>query len=877
MNRPFFRRRQPASGSAPASGAAARRPRRAAGMSPLQAAANPGKSLPDVPAEGAGHRARGRARSPDKTVSRRLGYLAVLVALALPFLAWLALPLVPLPPALFAPPRQQVCLTDRHGVPLRTIPAAGDAFLRPAAYGEIPQALIHATLAAEDKRFWRHPGVDWRASLRAAWHLARYGRIVSGGSTITQQLVKLAQPRPRTFRAKLIEAVQALRLEQVWDKQRILREYLNRVDYGNLNLGCAAAADFYFAKPPRDLSPAECALLAGLPQAPTRLNPLSHPDRARKRRQWILHRMSENGFLTASEFQRAADEPLRLNPSARPFLAPHFVDLVLAQAPLPGNADLRSAVSQASGLPAPQSPERAPLPASHATSSDPQTGSLRPAPKAFGVRRPEVCVTSASGSLRTTLDLELNRVVERLVRRQIDRLAPQHVGDAAAVVIDNASGDVLALVGSRDFFAPRSGQVNGAWAPRSAGSTFKPFTYVIAFEQGATPASIVADIPAEFSTPTGLFSPANYDHHDHGPMRYRLALANSLNIAAVKVLASIGGPSVLQHRLQACGLTTLTNSPDQYGLGLTIGNAETRLLELANAYACLARLGAWKPYRLTAGSQPSDSSPLLFDPACCFLLADILSDNAARAPAFGPDSELRFSFPVACKTGTSSDFRDNWAFGYTPEFTVGIWAGNFDGSPMQGISGVTGAAPILHDIFEHLHQSRGTSWYRPPDGIVARLIHPVTGKCLARRQAGPGENGAVEKFVAGCLPPAESPADYDAQGRIRLPAEYRDWLATSDNWLAGRAVASDDPSALRILFPPPGATFYLDPDLPDDGRRVHLRAEGASAPEWRSDTLECRTNAGQTIALLTPGRHALEVRDPRTGRRRETWIQVFQR
>jgi penicillin-binding protein 1C len=780
--------------------------------------------------------------------------VTALAALLTVLAGWLALPLVPLPPALFTPPPAQQEFVDRNGIPLRAVRAEEAPFTRPAALGEIPEALVHATLAAEDKRFWRHPGVDWRASLRASWDLARHRRIVSGGSTLTQQLVKLAQPRPRTFRTKLIEAAQALRLEQIWDKQRILTEYLNRIDYGNLNTGCAAAADFYFGKPLRDLSVAECALLAGLPQSPARLNPLTHPERARKRQQWILRQMRVDGFLTAEELERAFAESLRFKSPHRAYEAPHFIDLLLAGTP---HSALRTSL-----FPLPTSLSAFPAPPS-------------PAP------------------IRTTLDLDLNRFAEEAVRRQVALLGEQHVGDAAVVVIDNLSGDVLALVGSEDYFSPAGGQVNGAWAPRSAGSTFKPFTYLIAFEQGATPASIVADVPTEFATATGLFAPVNYDRHCRGPVRYRPALANSLNIAAVKVLASIGGPAALQKRLQACGLTTLTDTPEHYGLGLTIGNAEARLLELANAYASLARLGEYKPCEMLRRSRPNPSSRL-FDPAACFLVADILSDNDARALEFGVESNLRFDFPVACKTGTSSDFRDNWAFGYTPEFTVGVWAGNFDGSPMQGISGVTGAAPIMHELMEHLHRRYGTSWYATPTNIVSLPVHFATGKRLrdgivvsaaagsSRLPPGSGNtrnrpDRIVEKFIVGRLPAEESPQDYDAQGRIRLGAEYRDWLGTSDNWLAGQAVADETSSPFRIVFPLPGTVIYLDPDLPDGGRRIHLQVEGSSQPQWRSDTVECRTEAGQTFALLAAGEHHLKAVDPRTGLEIETCIQVLRR
>jgi penicillin-binding protein 1C len=778
---------------------------------------------------------------------------ALLLAALFLFSAWLALPLAPLPAGLFAAQPAQVDLVDRNGRPLRTVRPGEEPFRQSAAYAEIPQTLAQATLAAEDARFWRHHGVDWRASLRAAWQWAVNGRVISGGSTITQQLIKLSQPRPRTLRTKFIEAIQALRLEQIWDKQHILAEYLNRLDYGNFNNGCVAAAQFYFAKPLRDLSPAECCLLAGLPQAPSRLNPRTHFERARKRQQWILGRLRLAGWMTEEEFDRARLEPLRLAKPQRAFEAPHFVDLVLQQS---RSADV--------GL---------------------QTSGL----------------SSAHAPIKTTLDLGLNHFVEAALRQRLARLQAQHVGNAAAVVLDNRTGDVLALVGSENFFAPGVGQVNGAWAPRSAGSTFKPFTYLLAFERGANPASMVADVPTEFATATGIFAPVNYDRRCYGPMRYRLALANSLNISAVKVLDSLGGPEPLQKELRACGLTTLTRPAEEYGLGLTIGNAEARLLELANAYACLARLGEYRPWRVLLEA-PTESRPQrMAEAGAAYLIADILSDNAARTLAFGAESALRFEFPVACKTGTSSDFRDNWAFGFTPEFTAGVWVGNFNGDPMHEVSGVTGAGPMLHEIFEHLHERYGTSWYAKPANIVECVINPITGKRIVNRPSGKrphpgplpeGEGEAFdsnrpsdfgfsqpvnEKFIPGFLPPPEDPKDLDAGGRVRLGPEYRDWFASGDNWLSERAVLRQEPSAVRIRFPLPGTTFYLDPDLPQHGSHMVLRAEGADNPQWRSDTLQFTEEAGRQIALLTEGRHRLEVRNPRTNARDQTWIEVLSR
>ncbi|MEI7730799.1 MAG: penicillin-binding protein 1C [Verrucomicrobiota bacterium] len=739
-----------------------------------------------------------------------------------------ALRLVPLPAALFQPAAPEVELVDRHGVTLRQQFGEHGLLGQRVALGAIAPSLVEATLAAEDKRFWEHSGVDVYALGRAVWGLVKNGHVVSGASTITQQTIKLAQPRPRTVRSKIIESLQALRLEQVWTKEQILAEYLNRLDYGNRRTGIAAAAHYYFNKPPADLSLAESALLAAIPQAPTRLNPYLRFAATRKRQQWILTRMEAEGWLTATTSARAAREPLRLAAPRRVFQAPHFVDLLLQQVP---------------------------------------EGRLR-----------------HGTVVRTSLDLDLNRLVEKTVQDRLKLLNRQQARNGAAVVLDNRTGEVLALVGSEDYFADREGQVNGAWAPRSAGSTFKPFTYLLALERGATPASMVADIPTEFTTPTGLFAPVNYNRQCFGPLRYRLALANSLNIPAVRVLNELGGPVPLQQRLRRCGLTTLTNSPEFYGLGLTIGNAEARLLELANAFACLARLGAYKPYSFF--DQPGAGASRVFDANAAWLIADILSDNFARAMAFDLYSSLRFPFPVACKTGTSSDFRDNWAFGYTPEFTVGVWVGNFDGTPMEHVSGVTGAAPILHAILVHLHEQHGTTWYELPAEMVTGHVHRVTGKRVPANHP----EAVLEKFIAGHLPPMETPEDYDSAGRIRLPVEYREWLAGGENWLGDRAVGDGRPKAesrkpkaehgggsetgtLRLISPLPGTVIFLDPDLPGSGNRLRLKAEGQGSLSWHSSTLPCETDELGTTARLSEGRHEITVRD-QTGATATTWITV---
>ena len=775
-----------------------------------------------------------------------------LTLLAIFLAAWIGLKFVPVPEALLRTPPVSVEFMDRHGKPLRET-RVGERFRREVAYSEIPQNVIHAMLAAEDKRFFSHSGVDWLAASRAAVSSVRAGRKTSGASTISQQLIKLSVPRPRTLTTKVIEMAVALRLEQIWPKEEILAAYLNRLDFGNLNFGIAAAANYYFGKPLHDLSNAEAALLAGLPLNSSRLNPHTNAAGAKRRQETVLRRMREAGWLAEEEYERAVAEPLRYERARRVFHAPHFVDLVL-----------RDADAGAGGSPQPRSPERAyeeggvsaPL---EISSQDAMHGEV---PASFRRR--------LQGEVRTTLDLDLNRFIERSVTERLASLRAENVREAAAVVIDNRTGEVLGFVGSENYFAPGSGMVNGAMEPRSAGSTIKPITYLLALERGDTAATIVPDVPTEFPTPTGPYRPENYHRHSQGPARYREALACSLNIPAVKVLQSLGGAAILQRRLQAWGVTTLPKQADEYGLGLTIGNAEVRLLELANLYATLARMGEWRPVslRLNVPRPTSNIQRPMVPRDLCWLIADMLSDNAARTPAFGANSALRFNFPVACKTGTSTDFRDNWAMGYTPEFTVGVWVGNFNGSPMREVSGVTGAAPILHDVMEYLHQRFGTTWFERPPEIVERAVHPWTGHLLSA----PSPGAVMEKFTAGHFPKTESATDYDADGRVKLGSEYSEWAGSVDNQLRDRVVL-EDAGRLHLVSPQPGSTFLLDPDVPSSGL-VPLVASGAGHLIWESPTLALREQAGRTFAVAIEGRHELSAHDPESGQRVTTWVVV---
>lgn len=731
----------------------------------------------------------------------------------------LCLPLVPLPAGLAEPARTNppLELLDRHGQSLRLAPASNGLITRPLAEADVPRAVVLATLAAEDARFFRHPGVDPLATVRALEQWVRNRRIISGASTVSQQLIKLAQPRPRTLRTKLIEAFLALRLEIEWDKERILRAYLARIDYGNRCAGLTAASDHYFAKAPTELSLAEAAFLAGLPQAPSRLNPRVRFNRAKARQEWILRRCRDLDWIDDATLAKALTETVQLAPARIQSIAPHFVDFVLA---------------------------------SHRSEAN---------------HRP----------LRTTLDRDVQRHCEEVVRTQLAAVRDKNANEASVVVLHNPTGELLAMVGSPDWSHPTHGQVNGTLARRSPGSALKPFTYLLAFMDGAHAGEITPDVPTTFPTPIGVFQPANYDRHCRGPVSLRRALANSLNIPAVRILDDHGGAVRLLRLLHDLGLSTLDRGPEHYGLGLTLGDGEIRLLDLANAYATLARRGLHRPVQVRHPTPPSaGAARQVLPPDECWLVADILADATARANAFGLSSPLHTPFPLACKTGTSSAFRDNWAFGFTPEFTVGVWVGNFDGSPMTEITGVTGAAPILRQVFEFLHERQGTTDFTPPADLVRAEVDPLTG-----RTPHPAGARQTEVFLHGASPSTAQVHDHTPDGTVLLPPLYRDWFHSADNRLGNRvqlANTSTDEMAesatLRILTPQPGSVYFLDPDLPTESQRIRLTASGSAT--WSCPTLRLDAGTTSPFALLRIGRHKLHAVDATGSLSAETWIDV---
>jgi len=618
--------------------------------------------------------------------------------------------------------------------------------------------LPRVTVALEDRRFYEHRGVDWCATVAACMRNLRSRKIVSGASTITQQLVKLASSRDRrSWSSKVYEAIIARKLERRWSKQRILSEYLNRSSYGNRRVGPEAAARAYFGKSARDLTLSEAIFLAGLPQAPTRFNPWRHPEEANRKYARSLGRLADLGVITRDQQSLLVEPPkiMRIDPQR---FAPHFVDAVVTQNP--------------------------------------------------GLR----------GTLRTTLDLDLQSTVERLARSHLSALNRHDITQAAVVVIENATGAIRAMVGSENYAVS---QINGATQPRSCGSTLKPFVYLEAIDRRLfTAASLLPDTPDAIHNEYADYDPQNYSHHYFGPVRLREALACSLNVPAVFVLSQLGARPTF-YQLQKWGFD-FPQGLDEYGAGFVLGNAETRLVDLAAAYAGLARGGTAMRAKFLA----SEHRPLtrIASREATAIVTDILCDNDARQRSFGLRSPLAFEQRVAAKTGTSSGFRDTWTVGFDKEHTVAVWAGNFDGRPMRDTFAVKAATPLWAAIMQELF--RRDHPLDPPvrdDNLVRAEICKTTGLLPSRF----GNATMNEFFLAGTEPRDDSKGYFASDGKLILPNAYALWCASRDNTI-GAHVRSD----FRITSPPPNARYQLDPVLPSSQQMVELTVACVSDVEW---------------------------------------------
>jgi penicillin-binding protein 1C len=668
-----------------------------------------------------------------------LAWLLLLMAAPL----WAAVPTPQEVKAAWRP--SDATLLDRHGETLAAVRVdmAGRR-LAWVALDDISPTLGRAVLQAEDQRFMEHGGIDFQAIGRAAWDNLFGQQRTRGASTITMQLAGLLDPKlaprsaGRTWARKWDQALAARELEAGWNKRQILEAYLNLASYRGELQGIGAAARGLFGKAPSGLDAGEAAILASLLRAPT-----APPRTVAKRACALARELAARTDCAAIEWE---------------------VDAAFARTAPPASA-----------------------PVSAATGITPQL-----------VRR----LGGVPGSVvRSTLDAGLQRFTVAALRRHLAELAERNVGDGAVIVIDNASGDVLAYVANGG-----AGEVDGVTALRQAGSTLKPFLYELALERGQlTAASLLDDTPIDIPTVGGLYVPQNYDHQYREAASVRTSLAGSLNVPAVRTLM-LAGLERFHERLRLLGITSLTEAPEFYGWSLALGSGDVSLLELAHAYRTLANGGM------------QDGKRRVLDARASFIVADILSDRAARSTTFGLSNELATGFWSAVKTGTSKDMRDNWCVGFSDRYTVGVWVGNFDGRSMWDVSGVSGAAPVWRDVMDYLHRDRPSRAPAAPPGVVRQTVRfvpalePERGEWFVR---------GTEVALVEMLPPAR-----------RAP---------------------------RIVYPAADSVIALDPDIPAPLQRVSLRAYGGAGLRWELDGANAGpADQGATWTPL-PGGHELKL------------------
>ncbi len=771
--------------------------------------------------------------------NRKRLLLALIPILALLFLgaayAWLftRLPSLDILPERLNPP--SVRITDRFGRPLYEVLAEEGGRHGVVSLESIPLELQQGTIATEDREFYNHPGVDLIAIARALWIDIRAsiegGEIITpvGGSTITQQVARnlllTEQERTeRSLRRKLRESILAWQLTQKFSKDEILALYLNQTYYGGLAYGVEAASQTFFGKSVTKLDLAESALLAGLPQTPSLYNPFTDPDAANVRQKVVLELMQKAGYIDEGQRALAEREELLFASSPYPIQAPHFVMMVRAQLD-----DLYT---------------------------------------------PEQIYEHGGLVVRTTLNLDWQEHAERAVSRQPERLQSgecgvgHNVNNAALIALDPQTGEILALVGSPNYFdAANGGAINMTLAPRQPGSALKPLLYAAAMDptQGSAPsppwtaATMLLDVSTSFLTHDGkAYVPANYDQQEHGPVLVREALGSSLNIPAVLTLDHVGLERLFKGTTRL-GITTL-DDPEQYDLSLALGGGAVRLIELTAAYGAFANGG----YRVSPVSilDVSDlNGNLLYSPSAptqvrvmderlTWLISDILSDNDARIIGFSEISSLRLDRPAAVKTGTTSNFHDNWTIGYTPELVTGVWVGNASYEPMRDVNGLTGAAPIWHSFTRTVLTGQPEGAFSMPDGMVKVEVCALSGllptpDCPYRRWewfiegTQPTQPDSFYQLVeidaaTGLLADENTPPERRVeQVVLDLPPEALPWarreglILLSDLLAASQAAGGSDSRApLRILSPGYGSLYKFDPALDPETQKLLIEVVG---------------------------------------------------
>jgi 1A family penicillin-binding protein len=658
----------------------------------------------------------------------------------------------------------------------------------PVKLEDLPEHVKQATISIEDKDFYKHHGFSLKGITRAFYNIVFKGKI-QGGSTLTQQLVKNTLLTPeRTLKRKIREFVLSMVVEFMYSKDQILEMYLNQIPYGSTAYGIEAASELYFAKSAKDLTLAEATLLAGLPAAPTRYSPFGvDPERAQIRQETVLRRMAEEGYISQDEVNKVKEEELKYAQMQVP-RASHFALWIKEQlADKYGDAVV-------------------------------EQGGLR---------------------VTTTLDLELQEFAEEIIADEVDSLKDYNVGNGAALVTIPKTGEVLAMVGSKNYFAEdEDGKYNIILSQRQPGSSIKPLNYALAIKENKlTPSTVLADVPTCFAVAGQKdYCPSNYDRSFHGAVQARFALGNSYNIPAVRVLALNGLENFIEFAREM-GITTFTD-PSNYGLSITLGGGEVKPYDMAVAFGVLANQGVkqelvsiqkiedWKGTVLEENKLNEAEENRIIPEEVAFIVSHILLDNNARSAAFGGGSYLnvRGHPEVSVKTGTTNDRRDNWTIGYTHQILVLTWVGNNDNSSMSSaVSGVSGASPIWNKIIkEALDKSEsgkydpdneGHSWPIKPPGVVGSLVCADTGSLPTGPEGDPGCPTRFEYYLESNLPPQIEQRNQDIQidktlGSIITPDTPPENVETQNHPVVidphGTIICLDCPiavSPIRVNYP----------------------------------------------------------------------------
>jgi 1A family penicillin-binding protein len=595
-----------------------------------------------------------------------------------------------------------IILLDRNNKPFFSFYEAKSKNF--VSIAQIPEITKKAVISIEDKNFYQHNGFSIEGLARAIVANIEEERFSQGGSTITQQLVKntLLSPEKSLLR-KYQELVLALEVERRFSKDDILEMYLNTVYFGEGAFGIQDAAQAYFGKDAKNLTLAESALLAAILPAPSALSPLSgDAQRAFDRQELVLRLMEEQGYITRQERLAAEQEKIIFHPKHQDIneQAPHFALMVKDELI-----------------------------------------------KRYG----EQTIARSGFRVKTTIDIEKQKLAEKIVAKQIQRLKQNRATNGATIAINPKTGEILVLVGSHSWFDEVNGKINMVTSPRQPGSSFKPIVYAKAFEERAiTPATLLEDKPITY--PDG-YKPKNYDGRYRGQILARFALANSLNIPSIHVLEKIGIPSALE-MAKRMGITTLKN-PSDYGLSLVLGSAEVPLIEMTSAFGVFANEGRLstrttileirdRKGKLIYSYTPS--TKLILDPRIAFMISSILSDSIARAPTFG--NALNISRPAAVKTGTTEDFKDALTIGYTPSLVIGVWVGNNDYTPMDSVAGSLGAAPIWRQLMENFLSGTPVERFLPPTNILRVMVCKENGL----RAETATSSAYMEFFLPGTIP-----------------------------------------------------------------------------------------------------------------------------